>query len=258
MRSNKRIKIKNPFRFLTFLLVSLVATSTLVTQAVKLFATGEIKATLTKEELKEDKETSKNYPIEDIIVEVGADAEANDVLYQTTAKSEGIINAQEVNLKEAGVVVQDSLKIKVNDVKWFKDEEYSSKQGIAILLNLENLTEGELVVGRYVNDMLSPSLSYEDTILKAYSQGVDDISGSVYGFTTLISNFKNYKYIKNTVFASEKTCDASITLNPRETSSCYLTYDYAGEGDYRLSFQTDDSSESFGNLKLTTATIEEK
>lgn len=256
VKKGKRTKIKNPFRFLTFLLVSLVATSTLVTQAVKLFASGEIKEALTKEETNSKTDATKNDVIEDIIVEVGIEAEANDVLYQTTDKTKGALTPQQVNLKENGVVVQEKLKIEVSDAKWFIDSAHSSKQGIGVLLRLKNLTNGELVVGRYVNDLLSPTLSYQDTILKAYSKGVDEISGNVYGFTTLISNFKDYKYIENTEFANEKTCDASIELAPSGESLCYLTYDFAGTGDYRLSFKTDDSNESFGILKLKTATVE--
>lgn len=251
MKRKNKIKISNPFRFLTFLLVSLVTTSTCVTQAVKLFATNE------KEEIQVE-ESEETTPTTDITVSVPREAKANDELYKTTQTSmEGVV-LNETDLKNVGALVEDKLLIKLENIEWFEDEEKTSKQGLGIFLDLKNVTDEEMVVGRYVGDLIKPTLNYGEHTLKAYSQGMDNIVANAYGFTTLISNFQNYKLVQTGKFADVKTCDASITLPAGESDRCYLIYDYAGIGDYNLSFRVNDNTQAYGVFKIEEELISEE
>lgn len=253
MNKKKKIKITNPFRFLTFLLVSLVLTTTLVTQTVKLFATGKVEQVISPQ--KEDVTVEE---ITSIQVQVPEEAKANTNLYKTVKESGQNIASEEVDLIKNGVLSQEKLLITLDKVEWFKSEENSSKQGLAIVLNLENKTSEPLVVGRYIGDLIQPTLTYGDVVLKAYSQGMDGINGNVYGFTSLISNFKNYQTIQANNLDDLKTCDASITLEEGAADKCYLVYDYAGLGEYQLSFKVNENKEEYSVLMVEPIMIKEE
>lgn len=236
MKRKRRFKISNPFRFLTFLLISLVTTTTCVTQTVKLFATGE-----QKEDKQEAEVAEEVSSVTELDIAVPIEAKANTDLYKTTQSVLEGASFKETDLVNVGALADEKLLIKLSDVKWFKDEEKSSKQGLALFLNLNNVTDEELVVGRYIGDLIKPVLSYGDDTLKAHSQGMDSVVANTYGFTTLISNFQDYKLIQTSEYADVKTCDASITISAGESDTCYLVYDYAGLGDYELSFKVNEA-----------------